>query len=282
MANDRRLTAGGAKQMTNGRESSETSRKDEFGDLSKGTIRPRTRAIIAGAIRGVMRLFFGYRIEGQERIPETGPFILVSNHIANADPILIEIALKRNTHFFTKKEAFDVPVIGRVAAWTGAFPVDRGAADRKAIRRGLAVLEQGLAVGIFPEGTRSVNFGLQKGFSGAGMIAVMSGAPVVPAVVTGSERMPGNGKKGKLTANLERPDPGHKGVLLQFGEPFVIPRELDGKRVSPEQATDMMMMALARMLPPGYRGVYADRVAAETDGAGSREPRAESIGVSSS
>lgn len=268
--------------MTNGRDTPANPRNDEFGDLRKGTIRPRTRRIVAWMLRGIMQVFFGFRAQGTEHIPETGAFILISNHIANVDPLLIQIPLKRNVHFFTKKEAFETPLAGRVAAWSGGFPVDRGTADRKAIRRGLAALEQGLGVGIYPEGTRSINFGLQKGFSGAGMIAVMSGAPVVPSIITGSERMPGNGKKGKLTASLERPDPGHKGVLVQYGEPFVIPRELDGKRVSSEQATDIMMMALARMLPSGYRGVYADRVAAETDGAESREPSAESIGRTSS
>jgi 1-acyl-sn-glycerol-3-phosphate acyltransferase len=239
------------------------SRDTEFGDLTKGTLRRRTRALIAVPLSAVMRLLFGYRVKGMENIPETGPFILISNHIANADPILTQIALKRNCHFFTKKEAFEVPVIGRFAAWTGGFPVDRGTADRKAIRRGLAALEQGIGVGIYPEGTRSVNFGLQKGFSGAGMIALMSGAPIVPSVITGSERMPGNGKKGKITAGLKQPDPGHKGVLVEYGKPFVIPRELDGRRLRAEEATDMMMMVLARMLPPDYRGVYGERVAAE-------------------
>jgi 1-acyl-sn-glycerol-3-phosphate acyltransferase len=239
------------------------SPRNEFGDLRKGTIRRRTRAVIATFLSGVMRLLFGYRVKGLENIPETGPFILISNHIANADPVLTQIGLKRNCHFFVKKEAFEIPVIGRFAAWTGGFPVDRGTADRWAIKRGLAALEQGIGVGIYPEGTRSVNFGLQKGFSGAGMIALMSGAPIVPSVITGSERMPGNGKKGKITAGLKQPDPGHEGVLVQYGKPFVIPREHDGKRLRPEEATDMMMMVIARMLPPDYRGVYGERVAAE-------------------
>jgi 1-acyl-sn-glycerol-3-phosphate acyltransferase len=239
------------------------SPRDEFGDLRKGTIRRRTRAVIATLLSGIMRLLFGYRVTGLENIPETGPFILISNHIANADPVLTQIGLKRNCHFFVKKEAFEIPVIGRFAAWTGGFPVDRGTADRWAIKRGLAALEQGIGVGIYPEGTRSVNFGLQKGFSGAGMIALMSGAPIVPSIITGSERMPGNGKKGKITAGLKQPNPGHEGVLVQYGKPFVIPRELDGKRLRPEEATDMMMMVIARMLPPDYRGVYGERVVAE-------------------
>jgi 1-acyl-sn-glycerol-3-phosphate acyltransferase len=238
-------------------------RVSEFGDLTKGTIRRRTRAIVATLLSTIMRLLFGYRVKGLENLPESGPFILISNHIANADPVLTQIGLKRNCHFFTKKEAFEIPVIGRFAAWTGGFPVDRGTADRRAIRRGLAALEQGIGVGIYPEGTRSVNFGLQKGFSGAGMIALMSGAPIVPSVITGSERMPGNGKKGKITAGLKQPDPGHEGVLVEYGEPFVIPQEVNGKRLRPEEAADMMMMVLARMLPPDYRGVYGERVAAE-------------------
>jgi hypothetical protein len=72
--------------------------------------------------------------------------------------------------------------------------------------------------------------------------------------------MPFNGKKGKLNAGVELPDPGHKGVWIEFGKPFCLPAEIDGKRVSSEQATDLMMIELAKMLPPGYRGVYADRV----------------------
>jgi 1-acyl-sn-glycerol-3-phosphate acyltransferase len=59
---------------------------------------------------------------------------------------------------------------------------------------------------------------------------------------------------------MKWPDPGHKGVVVRFGEPFVVPRELNGKRLSADEATDLMMIELARMLPPDYRGVYADRV----------------------
>ncbi len=208
----------------------------------------------------LMRLFFGLRVRGQENLPKDEPFILISNHLHNLDPLLLQISLPRNCHYFTKREAFEYPVIRSVAKWTGAFPVDRGNADRWAIRRAEAALAQGIPVGIYPEGTRSTTLGLQKGFAGVGLIAMRSGVRIVPSVITGSERMPFNGKKGKLNAGKTLPDPGHKGALIQFGAPYVLPKEIDGKRLTSEQATDVMMLSLARMLPPGYRGVYADRV----------------------
>ena len=208
----------------------------------------------------LMRLIFGFQVKGLENLPKTESFILISNHLHNLDPILLQIGLPRNCHYFTKKEAFEYPVIRTVAAWTGAFPVDRGTPDRWAIRRAGAALQQGIPVGIYPEGTRSTTLGLQKGFPGVGLIALRSGVKIVPSVVTGSERMPFNGKKGKLAAGVTRPDPGHKGVWIEFGKPFTLPAEIDGKRVTSEQATDLMMIELAKMLPPDYRGVYADRV----------------------
>lgn len=234
-------------------------RSEDFSDVSKGTARPITRKFWRLILMPLARLFFRFRVKGLEHLPKDGSFILISNHLHNLDPLLLQIALPRNCHYFTKKEAFEYPVIRNVAAWTGAFPVDRGTPDRWAIRRAEAALKQGIPIGIYPEGTRSTTMGLQKGFAGAGLIALRSGAKIVPSVVTGSERMPFNGKKGKLNAGLDRPDPGHKGVWIEFGEPFSLPTEIDGKRMSSEQATDLMMIELAKMLPPGYRGVYADR-----------------------
>lgn len=236
------------------------NRSEDFSDVTKGTARPFTRNVWRRILMPFMRLFFGFKVKGIEHLPPVEPYILISNHLHNIDPLLLQIALPRNCHYFTKREAFEYPIIRDVARWTGAFPVDRGTPDRWAIRRAEAALDQGIPVGIYPEGTRSTTLGLQKGFAGVGLIALRSGVKIVPSVVTGSERMPFNGKKGKLNAGANMPDPGHKGVLIEFGEPFELPREIDGKRVTSEQATDMMMVALAKMLPPGYRGVYADRV----------------------
>lgn len=236
------------------------NRSDDFSDVTKGTARTFTRNLWRHLLMPIMRLFFGFKVKGLENLPKVEPYILISNHLHNIDPLLLQIALPRNCHYFTKREAFEYPIIRDVARWTGAFPVDRGTPDRWAIRRAEAALQQGIPVGIYPEGTRSTTGGLQKGFAGVGLIGMRSDVLIVPSVVTGSERMPFNGKKGRMTAGMNRPDPGHKGVLIEFGKPFKLPRTVEGKRVTSTEATDMMMIALARMLPPSYRGVYADRV----------------------
>jgi 1-acyl-sn-glycerol-3-phosphate acyltransferase len=157
-----------------------------------------------------------------------------------------------------KKEAFEVPVLPRILRMAGAFPVDRGKADRSAIRRALLVLEQGVAVGMFPEGTRSLTRSLQRAHAGAGMIAATAGVPILPIAITGTERLPLNGAKGKAMAGDPMPEPGHDGVRVLFGETFTIPPEIDGRKVTAAEATEIIMVEIARLLPPDYRGVYAE------------------------
>lgn len=231
-------------------------------DVSKGTLRRYTRSLIRYPLYAILWLFFRMRVSGVQNIPKTGPFILVANHLHNIDPLMAQVALPRNCHFFVKEEVFKYPVISHIARWSGGFPVNRGAPDRQAIRFAEAALAQGIGVGIYPEGTRSTTFALQKGLSGAGLIALRNDVPIVPLIITGSERLPMNGKKGKLREGRKMPDPGHNKVRLEFGKPFRIETMRDGKRIGAAEATDQLMMALARMLPPDYRGVYADRFTA--------------------
>jgi len=95
------------------------------------------------------------------------------------------------------------------------------------------------------------------------MLALTSGAPIQPVAITGTERLPMNGAKGRAGGELAR-DPGHGGCQILFGAPFRIPREIDGRKVSADEATEIMMIEIARLLPPDYRGVYADALSHET------------------
>lgn len=228
-------------------------------DVTKGTARYYARTMVRLPIYAFLWLVFGMRVYGIKNVPKTGPFILVANHLHNLDPLFAQMTLPRNTHFFVKKELFNYPIISQIARWSGGFPVDRGSPDRKAIRSAEAALKQGVGVGIYVEGTRSLTLSLQKGLSGAGLIAVRNDVPIIPMVITGSERLPFNGNKTKLRKGRKLPERGHKGVRLVFGEPFRIETMRDGKRIGAAEATDQIMMVLARMLPPDYRGVYADR-----------------------
>lgn len=225
-------------------------------DLEHGTIRGRPRRILRRGFLGLFFLLFRMRLKHVERVPTDGGLLVVANHIHNADPILLNAAFPRPLHFMAKKEAFGFPVLPWILRWAGAFPVDRGKSDRGAIRRALAILEHGIAVGMFPEGTRSKVFAMQKAHAGVGLLALSSAAPVLPVAITGTERLPFNGAKGRAEGELAR-DPGHGGVQILFGEPFRVPRDIDGRRVTADEATEIIMVEIARLLPPDYRGVYA-------------------------
>lgn len=233
-------------------------------EIERGTLRGRPRRVVRVCLLALFRLLVRLRLEGVELVPAEGAVLVVANHVHNADPVLLCTAYPRPLHFMAKKEAFGYAIFRFFLRTSGAFPVDRGKSDRNAIRHAQARLNAGIAVGIYPEGTRSPTRSLQRAHPGAGMLALVSGAPIQPVVITGSERLPLNGKKGKLAPGESWPDAGHRGVRITFGPPFVVPREIDGRKVTADEATEIIMVELARMLPPDYRGVYADALAAET------------------
>ena len=238
--------------------------------IEHGTIRGRPRRILRQPFLWLFFLLFRLRLKHIERVPKEGGVLVVANHIHNADPILLNAAYPRPIHFMAKKEAFEVPVVPWALRWVGAFPVDRGKSDRWAIKRALAALNSGIAVAMFPEGTRSRVFALQNAHPGAGLLALSADVVVQPVAITGTERLPFNGSKGKAQGELER-DPGHSGAQILFGEPFRIPREIDGRRVTAEEATEILMLEIARMLPEDFRGVYAEPLKRSAERAVCRE-----------
>ncbi|MGI8477860.1 MAG: lysophospholipid acyltransferase family protein [Thermomicrobiales bacterium] len=233
-------------------------------DFARGTLGGGLRRVVRAVIFLVLRPLVGYRVVGIENIPATGAVIVAANHLHNLDPLFVDAAVPRRIHYMAKKEAFKNRVVGYLLLRGGAFPIDRGKSDRAAIRRSLATLKQGIPLGLFPEGTRSATMALAQAHSGAGLLALSSGSPVVAAIVTGSERLRFNGSKGKAARALRMPEPGHKGVRVLFGEPFTVPRSIDGRRIGSEEAAEIIMIEIARLLPPEYRGVYTEKLEDET------------------
>lgn len=204
-----------------------------------------------GAARAILQSMLPLRIAGAERVPRHGPLLVVSNHLSNADPPLLVIAFPRPLFFLGKSELFTVPGLGWLVRKFGGFPVQRGTPDRAALRTALSVLREGEAMGIFPEGGRSRTGSLVSGLPGVGLLALQSRAPVLPVAITGTEYFPVNGEWPP-----RRPASAPRGVTIQFGSPFQIPIEVDGKRVTSEEATRLIMTRIAEMLPEGYRGIY--------------------------
>jgi 1-acyl-sn-glycerol-3-phosphate acyltransferase len=141
----------------------------------------------------VIRLLFRERAKGLEHIPPGG-FVLAPNHNSNLDPWPLGIPLwpRRQLHWMAKSELFK-PVLGTLISWAGAFPVRRGQRDEAAIEMAVARVRAGEVVVIFPEGTRKSK-GMVKRYesrprTGAARVALRAGAPLVPAAITGTDRL---------------------------------------------------------------------------------------------
>ena len=228
------------------------TRHASLDELTERTLRGWRFATVRIILILILTPLLRLRITGLEHVPRQGPVLVVANHLHNADPVLLSVAFPRPLHFMAKKELFSVPVLRWIVRRVGAFPVDRGRADRSAIRRAEATLHHGIAVGMFPEGTRSVTNALAPAHPGAGLIALRSSVPVLPAVITGSEHLPGNGLRSRR-GSLKR---WHEGVEVRFGPTFHVEPEVDGAKLNGAAASAILMDHLARLLPPGYRGVY--------------------------
>jgi 1-acyl-sn-glycerol-3-phosphate acyltransferase len=128
------------------------------------------------------RLLFGYRVHGKEKVPSDGPLIVASNHRQYADPVLVCVAVPRRLQWMAKKQLFVFP-FRKFFEFIGSFPVDREGGGRSAIRAALAFLAEGWALGIFPEGTHRSAGAFRGAKSGVVVLALRSGARVLPVHV---------------------------------------------------------------------------------------------------
>lgn len=185
----------------------------------------------------VFRLLFGLRTRGTEHVPATGPVLLVANHVSHLDPPLIGSAVPRRLTFLAKAELFEVPLFGALIRRLGARPLRREGSDAGALRAALRVLKGGGALLVFPEGTRGAEGRLGPAKPGAGMLAVVGGAPVIPVYIGGSGRAWPRGRR------LPRP----ARVTVTFGPP--LPLGTGGMTTSRkdayEAASRRMMAAIA-------------------------------------
>lgn len=148
----------------------------------------RTRLIPAvhGIVRLAAKFLFGLREWGRDNIPRTGPVILASNHISDWDPPVMGTASTRVPYYMAKSELFRGGAARFLLDRLGAFPVNRTGVDTGAIRTSVSLLEQGHALAMFPEGTRSRTGLLGRGRQGIALIARRSASPMVPVYISGT------------------------------------------------------------------------------------------------
>jgi 1-acyl-sn-glycerol-3-phosphate acyltransferase len=130
---------------------------------------------------------YGFRSYDAANVPATGPVIVACNHVSYLDPVVLGIGIRRPLTYLAKKELFAIPVLGPIITGLGVYPLDREAGGVAAVRAALRALKEGRCVGIFPEGTRNLT-GQVEGKGGAALLGALSGAPVVPAAISGTRR----------------------------------------------------------------------------------------------
>ena len=140
-------------------------------------------------VRALARIIFRIKIFQRENIPPKGPFILACNHISYYDPPLVGSFLYQEIHFMAKKELFRNRLFGALISYFHAHPINRRGFDKAAIDMAIDVLKSEGGIIIFPEGTRAKEGVFLPPRPGIGMIAAMSGAPVIPAYIHGSNRL---------------------------------------------------------------------------------------------
>ena len=205
----------------------------------------------AAIIGFASRLLWGARIEGVEHLPRTGPFILVTNHCSNLDPLMMGWAsghqIGRVVHFMAKIEMRGWPIIGWLATQAGVYFVRRGERDRAAQQFSLSALADGRPIAIFPEGTRSRTGRLREGKPGAALIAMRSGAPLVPAGISGTHRIFEGGRRFPRASR----------VRIRYGEPFSLSHQPTGRldREALAEGTERIMAAIEALLPEDQRRV---------------------------
>jgi len=201
-------------------------------------------------VQSFFRVLSRMDVRGRENIPLTGPLIVAANHMHVFDlPIVFSVIPRRQTVFAANKWQ------GKFAGWlmqvfADAIFVERGEPDRQAIAKALEVVQQGGALGVAPEGTRSRTGGLIEGKPGTVYLASRSGAPILPVVIWGQDRAMHD------WAHLRRAE-----IHVRIARPMTLPLGAEHARsVELASYTDLLMLTLARMLPQEYRGVYASRV----------------------
>lgn len=218
---------------------------------------PRTRPLVRLVARAFTSLLTHTTVSGKENLPAGGPLLVVFNHLGHADAAVLIASLPFSIDAVALSDLLKVPVTGGMLRMYGVIPVQRDVFDRTVVERALGVLSSGGVLILAPEARMSVSGTLEKARGGAAYLALKTRAPILPVALTGTF----NPDFYAEWKRRRRPR-----VTMTIGRVFNLPElalEGAGRRQSLEQASTIIMTHLAELLPPDYRGAYANTVGEE-------------------
>ena len=171
----------------------------------------------------VLRVWCGFRIEGAQHVPPSGPFIVAANHISYLDPPAVGASFRRQLHFIAKDDLFRMPVLGWLVTQMGAISVTLSqpdAVNTAVLKTSLRHLQRGQIVAIFPEGRRNTTGQIEPAKLGIAFMALRAGVPIVPVAVIGTDKALPPGAK------MLR----HHPITVRIGPPIRAAQELSGRQ----------------------------------------------------
>ena len=188
-------------------------------------------------------------VEGLENLPPHGPYILTINHLSYFDtPLMYGLVGGEHLTGWAANKYHLHPLFAPIIRMVGGIFIRRGEVDRDALAAAVEWLKQGKVFAMAPEGTRSKTGALARAKTGAAYLAHQVNVPIVPAGIWGSEKL------GQTLLRLRRAR-----LVVRFGKLFRLPPLQEGDRVAGlRKHTDEIMCRIATLLPPAYRGFYAE------------------------
>ena len=201
--------------------------------------------LIRGLVVGVSVAYTRTRVVGKHNIPSEGAFLLCPIHRSNIDTPLAAAVTRRRLRFMGKDSLWKIKPIGFILSALGAFPVTRGSADREALKRCIAVLQEGEPLVLFPEGTRQSGPTVHPLFDGAAYVAVKAGVPIIPVGIGGSEGVMPKGSKMIYPRKC----------VVVVGEPLRAQLDEEGRvpRSAVKDITTQLMIELQRLYDEAQR-----------------------------
>ena len=211
-----------------------------------------SQRIFVTTLRPLLNICCSWKIEGRENVPSAGPLILVANHVHVLDPLLLVFGLPRWITFIAKEELFHSLFLRFWLRWAGSLPLQRDSKVRekqRILEGARKALEDGMILGMFPEGARSHDGKLRKGKAGSAVIASKTDVPLLPVGIIGTDKIHG------ISWLWKRPR-----IVVKIGRPFKLhPTNSKITKSQMQLLTAQLMGEIAALLPPEYQGAYEKR-----------------------